>query len=47
MPHISWCQSLSENFISEFIDKLHWRGILECQSISNSFIYEMQNKIQV
>ena len=27
-----------EDFIVEFIDKLHWRGIIECQSVSESFI---------
>ena len=46
MPHVSWCQDLSESIIEELIDKLHWRGIVECQEVSNSFIYRMQERIQ-
>ena len=38
MAHIYWCQNLSEEFIIEFIDKLHWRGIIECQELSDEFI---------
>ena len=25
-------------WLAEFIDKLHWRGIIECQELSDEFI---------
>ena len=42
---ISQYQTLSEDFIREFKDKVDWIKISEHKKISGSFIREFQNKV--
>ena len=39
---ISQYQSLSEDFIRDFKDRVHWGYILECQTLSEDFLEEFK-----
>ena len=44
---ISYSQSLSEDFIREFKDKVFWAWISKCQSLSEDFIREFKDKLNI
>ena len=43
--NISTHQTLSEDFIREFKDKVDWEGISYYQTLSESFIREFKDKV--
>ena len=43
--YISECQTLSEEFIREFEDKVNWYNISTYQTLSEDFIKEFENKV--
>ena len=45
LNHISYCYNLSENFITEFQDKIEWYHIAEYQTLSEKFKKEFKHKL--